>query len=199
MASSPGTLTTALTGTNNDLVFTARHVGRSSARLKVKYTDPGAASQALAVSVSYDEATNVTTINVSLATNGSSVITSTAAQISAAIAANKDANHIVSVANAAANDGTGVVTAMAATALSAGSPDGTTKGYATTDEMEDDSIALVNGSAAPYTAVVIVEGRAITLASNTLNGLYESAYYWKEQFLGKSGGSHLLLTGPAAD
>ena len=99
MASTPGSLTTALTGNNNDLVWTARFVGRASARLKVKYTDPGAYNATESVSVSHDETTGVTTIDVSLATNGSGTITSTGDTIKATVAADPDANALVSVAD----------------------------------------------------------------------------------------------------
>lgn len=107
-------LTTALTGTNNDLVFTARKGGPGGNSLQIAYVDPGAASQPLSVVVAGF------LITVNLATSGASAITSTAAQIKSAIALDADANALVTVANAASNDGTGVVTALTATALTGG-------------------------------------------------------------------------------
>jgi hypothetical protein len=104
-------LTTALTGANNDLVFTARRGGENGKNVTIRYVDPGAASQALSVTVAGSA------ITVNLATNGSSVITSTAAQIRDAVNGDATASGLVFAANAAANDGTGVVTAMAATPL----------------------------------------------------------------------------------
>lgn len=196
MASTPGSLTTALTGNNNDLVWTARFVGRASARLKVAYVDPGAASQSESVSVSHNETTGVTTITVSLATDGSSAITSTGDTIKATVAADPDANALVSVADAAANDGSGVVTALAATALSAGAVDGTTKGYASIDEMEDDGWKAI--STDPDTAVILFDGEALTVAADTANGLLEAAYWTKEQILAKKV-SPLRFAGVAAD
>lgn len=107
-------LTTALTGTNNDLVFTAKVKGAAGNSITVAYVDPGANDAALSVQVTGTE------IVVSLATDGSGVITSTAAQVEAAIEASTAAAALVTVANAAANDGTGVVTAMAEDALEGG-------------------------------------------------------------------------------
>lgn len=108
------TLTTALTGANNDLVFTAVTKGPRGNDITVRYVDPGAASAALSVSVSGSA------ITVNLATNAGSAITSTAAQVKAAIDAKAEAAALVTVANAAANDGSGVVTALAATNLAGG-------------------------------------------------------------------------------
>lgn len=115
LAAVEATLTTALTGANNDLTYTAKKGGTWGNSIQVEYLDPGGANQALAITVSGF------LISVSLATNGSSVITSTAALVSTAIAANADANRLVDVANASSNDGTGVVTALTATNLSGGS------------------------------------------------------------------------------
>lgn len=102
------TLTTALTGTNNDLIFTA--VKRGATGVNVAYVNPGN-NGVLAVAV------NGNAVTVTLATNGSGVITSTAAQVAAAVNA---ANAPVTAANAGGNDGTGLVTVMSATALSGG-------------------------------------------------------------------------------
>lgn len=116
-------LTTELTGDNNDLVFTAQdaYKGAVGNNIQVAYIDPGAADAALSVDVDgLGTADNPFVINVSLATDGTGTITSTAAQVQAAIEAHADASVLVSVANAAGNDGSGVVTAMAATALAGG-------------------------------------------------------------------------------
>jgi hypothetical protein len=107
-------LETALTGTNNDLVFAAKATGPGGNGISVRYVNPNANSAALGVTV----ATNAITVN--LATDSEGAITSTAAQIKTAIEASTPANALVSVANAAANNGSGVVTALAATNLSGG-------------------------------------------------------------------------------
>ena len=108
------TLTTALTGTNNDLKYTAREAGVGGNSITVRYVDPAGNNAALSVTVAG------TAITVNLATNGSGTITSTAAQVAAAIAAKQQASVLVDVENAAGNDGTGVVTALAATPLTGG-------------------------------------------------------------------------------
>lgn len=102
---------TALTGTNNDISWIARVPGASS--LSVVYTDPSAANASL--SVSY--ATNVVTI--SLATNASSAITTTANQIIAAVNASQSVKNQVAAVLKGSDDGTGVVTALSSSALAA--------------------------------------------------------------------------------
>lgn len=109
----PATLTTALTGTNNDLKYTARNSGLAGNSITLTYAVAGA-STPLTVAV----VGNAITVNV--ATNGSSAATSTAAQVAAAVAASAPANYLVKSENAAGNDGTGVVTALASTPLASG-------------------------------------------------------------------------------
>jgi hypothetical protein len=108
---------TALTGSNNDLAFIARANG-STPTITVTYVDPSANSAALSVEVDGSD------ITVNLATGSGGAITSTAAQIKAAIEADEDANALVAVVYPASNDGTGVVTAMSAVTLAG--PTGTT-------------------------------------------------------------------------
>ena len=108
------TLSTDLAGDNNDLKFTAKLKGHFGNTIKIAYVDPDAASAKLGVTVSG------TTISVSLATDANKDITSTAANVKAAIEAVPAAAALVSVANVAGNSGEGVVAAMAATALANG-------------------------------------------------------------------------------
>lgn len=108
------TATTSLTGTNNDLVYTAKNAGVAGNQITVEYVDPAGNSKPLLVSAAGN------TITVYLATGGGGAISSTAAQVKAAIEANSTAANLVTVANAAANDGTGTVTAMALMNLSGG-------------------------------------------------------------------------------
>jgi len=108
------TLSTNLAGNNNDLEFTAKLKGHFGNTIKIAYVDPDAASAKLGVTVSG------TTISVSLATDANKAITSTAANVKAAIEAVPAAAALVSVANVAGNSGAGVVAAMAATALANG-------------------------------------------------------------------------------
>lgn len=108
-----GQLTTALTGTNNDLVFDAVRAGVGGNATTIAYVVAGANTP---LSVTRSGAA----ITVNVATNGSSVATSTAAQVRDAINNSGEAGFLVRASNAPGNDGTGVVTAMAATALTGG-------------------------------------------------------------------------------
>lgn len=112
------TLTTSLTGTNNDLVFTAAEGGSWGNAIQVAYIDPGGTTAALSVVV------GGFLITVNLARAASAIVT-TANDILAAVQANLDAQALVGVALAGSNDGTGVVTALSAASLAGGS-------YATT-------------------------------------------------------------------
>lgn len=105
--------TTNLTGTNNDLTYTAKAKAASGNAITITYVVAGA-STPLTVSVTG----NAITVNV--ATNGSSVATSTAAQVAAAVAGSTPAAALVTATNATGNDGTGVVTAMSAQTLTGG-------------------------------------------------------------------------------
>ncbi len=107
-------LTTALTGTNNDLTYTSRARSSSGNSVRVTYVVAGV-STALSVAVAGND------ITVNVATNASSVATSTAAQVKTAVDASVVAAALVTTANAAGNDGTGVVTALAFTNLTGGS------------------------------------------------------------------------------
>lgn len=110
------TLSTALTGDNNDLVFTSRRGGSWGNDTTVEYLDPSGNDEELAVSVSGQA------ITVSLATGEAGAITSTASDIKTAIEAHQQANELVTVANKSGNDGSGVVTAMYSGSPGNGSP-----------------------------------------------------------------------------
>ena len=108
------TLTTSLAGSQNDLKFTARRGGDWGNSVRVRYVDPAANNQVLAVVVEGFD------ITVNLATGPAGAITSTAADIAAKLAADRYANQLVSVEYASSNNGTGIVTALAFTALTGG-------------------------------------------------------------------------------
>jgi hypothetical protein len=112
------TLTTALTGANNDIVLTAITRGLNGNGYSLTLVDPGGNSQALAVTLTAND------ISASLATGVAGAITTTAAQLLAAIAASA-AGGIVMGALATGNDGTGIVTALTKTALTGGALAGT--------------------------------------------------------------------------
>lgn len=113
-ATTYATMGTDLTGVNNDLDYTAVPAGRLGNAIFVEYINPGTNNAVLSVTVSGF------TVTVHLATNGSAVITSTAAQVKAAIEASPEASALVTVAHRAGNNGTGVVTAMAGQDLADG-------------------------------------------------------------------------------
>jgi len=107
------TLTTALAGTNNDLVFTATRGGTWGNSIQVAYVDPGGTTATLGVVVSGF----LITVNLGRA---ASAINTTSALLKAAIEASLDAQALVTVAHSGADDGTGLVIALAATNLSGG-------------------------------------------------------------------------------
>lgn len=122
-ASAQATLTVNPAGAENGLTFTAVEYGATGNDISIAYVNPGANDAALSVSVSGKA------ITVSLATGGAGAITSTAAQVLAAIEALPRADDLVSVAIAAADtgsadDGSGIVTAMARANLAGGAGTG---------------------------------------------------------------------------
>lgn len=107
-------LTTALTGTNNDVVFTAKDAGAARGNaISVEYVDPGGATATLGVVV------DGSAITVNLGRTASAIDT-TGDLLKAAIEAEEAADALVSVADAAGNDGSGLVTAMSETTLEGG-------------------------------------------------------------------------------
>lgn len=107
------TLTTALAGANNDLKLTAPRPGVGGNSITVTYVVAGANTP-----LTVTRSGNAVTVNV--ATNGSSVATSTAAQVRDAINNTADIGFVLKAENAPANDGTGVVTALGTTSLAGG-------------------------------------------------------------------------------
>lgn len=126
-ANTNATLSTDMTGTDNDITLTHEPGGTVGNSVSLELDDPGGASQPLSVEVSgYD-------IVVSLATNGASAITTTALELLEALNAAEAVLALgVTCALKTGNDGSGVVTALAHTHLSGGLDpedytDGTTK------------------------------------------------------------------------
>lgn len=114
-------LTVNPTGDDNGLIFTARAYGTEGNSISVEYVDPGA-DAALSVSV-FRQAI---TVNLAYAEEA---ITSTAAEVLAAIEAHSEANQLVTVAiqtadSGSGDDGSGIVTAMAAASLTGGAGTG---------------------------------------------------------------------------
>jgi hypothetical protein len=105
---------------NNAVRWTSKVPGEAGNLIGVVLKDPGAASQALAVSVSGS------VVTVSLATDAGAAITSTAAEVIAAVNGDPTASALLSAGNEGVSDGTGVVAALAETHLAggAGTPTG---------------------------------------------------------------------------
>jgi hypothetical protein len=122
-------LATNLTGTNNDLAFTAAAIGADGNGITVAYVDPAANDHALAIAIVGRA------ITITLATGVAGAITSTAALIAAL-----NFGGLVTAANKAGNDGTGIVTAMAAAPL-AGGTNATGDGSAATGSRYTNSTA----------------------------------------------------------
>ena len=150
------TLTTALTGSNNDLLFTAKTGGPGGNSINIIYSVAGANTP---LSVSVDGFV----ITVHVATNGGSAATSTASQVLSAIANKVDAGALVDVAYAPSNDGSGVVTALSSAPLTGGalstaqpSPvagDSTNKHYFTGNDGEV-MLEVVSTDGSPRTVTV---------------------------------------------
>jgi hypothetical protein len=114
-------LVTGVEGDNNAILFTARDYGDVGELIRVQLKDPSGNDQPLAIDVVGKD------IIVSLATGGAGAITSTAAEIIAAIATSAAAA-LVTAVDSGESTGAGVVTAEALTAL-AGGVDPTTGKY----------------------------------------------------------------------
>lgn len=100
-------LVTGTVASNNAIRWTSRKPGKT---VKVAILNNGA-SKPLAVSINGD------TVEVQAATDAGGLITSTAAQVIAAVNAHLLAQDIVKAANESTSTGAGVVAAVAATAL----------------------------------------------------------------------------------
>ncbi len=98
--------------TNNAVVYTSLAWGHEGGNdLVVQHVNPGAAGSALSVQVAGD------TITVSLATDGTGALTSTAAEVSAAVTASPAAAALVTASTYRGNAGTGVVQVSDAVAM----------------------------------------------------------------------------------
>jgi len=135
--------TVDMTNANADLTYTAVAKGTDGNSINITHIDPDAASATLSVSVLNKQ------IIVSLATNGAKAITTTAAQVVAAIAANADSSALVTCS--AEGTGAGVVNAAALFNLSGGK-----------DEVEIHLKQIDLTAAADIVTVSIYEGASFT-------------------------------------
>ncbi len=137
---SAATLTTALAGANNDLLFTAQTAGEAGNDIRIRYVVAGLGT-ALSVAVVGND------ITVNVATDGGGAATSTAAQVDAALAASGPTNALIAAANAPANDGTGVVVAFDYTNLASGAD---AKDITLYQGMDATTFALLVRGPSPY-------------------------------------------------
>lgn len=107
------TLTTALTGTNNDFLFKARYDGTQGNAIRVRIVVAGV-STPLSITVSAKD------ITINSATTAGSAASSTAAQVIALFNTTPAACALAYAELAPGNDGTGVVAALAFTNLAGG-------------------------------------------------------------------------------
>lgn len=115
--SAQAVLSTALTGNNNDIDYTAVPYGAKGNNISIRYVDPGGATATLGVVVTgnIDDGLLIT-VNLGRA---ASAINTTGDLLKAALDT-ADVSAYVTYADKAANDGSGLVTALAATALAGG-------------------------------------------------------------------------------
>ena len=99
---------------NNALTFTAKNAGALGKQISVAFRNPAANSQALSVAVTGRA------IVVSLATGSTGTVTTTAAQVLAAITADANASALVTIAETGASTGAGIVTPTTSQFLSGG-------------------------------------------------------------------------------
>lgn len=108
------TLATGTAAANTGISYTSKLAGVLGNKINVRYVDPKANNAALSVAVSGQD------IVVSLATGPSGTITTTGAQLLAAITASTAASALVTAAATGASTGAGVIAAMGRAYLTGG-------------------------------------------------------------------------------
>ena len=149
-------LTTALAGTNNDLVFISKWSAGKGNATRISYVDPGAVNcRGYVVADDDGQAPFIVVILKRTA----AAITMTSAEVRAMIEAHPVANSLVTVNHSGADDGTGAVIALASTPLASGVDSAfATKAeaetiyftYAWTVDAAADVALLLRGSAGGY-------------------------------------------------
>lgn len=112
LSKTAATFTTNIS-TNANVLFTAATAGEAGNGIRIEYRDPQAPSQSLSVVVS-----NQNQITINLATDSSSAITTTGAQVTTAVNANTAAAALVTASNV--GTGASVVTAVPRSFLTGG-------------------------------------------------------------------------------
>jgi hypothetical protein len=127
------TVTTAMTGANNDITITAREAGLGGNEISLTLTDPSGNDQTQKVTVTANYA-----INVLLATSGAGAITSTAQQVVDPINAHPLASKLVSAIVKVGDSGATAVTALSQTFLASGTTGGNWSAVAYVTTAADD-------------------------------------------------------------
>jgi hypothetical protein len=154
-------LTTTLTGLNNELLFTAKAEGRAGNQISVEYVNPGAINKALEIDV------DGKAIKVWLATNGAGVITTVADDISALVTTHPVASVLVTAADAALNNGSGLVIAMVPAYLTGGVDADATSAYATVTQLREYKPQIKTGATADALLATILD-RATAIINGAL-------------------------------
>lgn len=140
-----GSLTTGVVANNNAIAWTAKQAGVSP--WHVELLDPAGNSKPLIVSVGNNK------ISVSLATSGAGAITSTAAQVIAAVNADIVASQYVTASNSGASTGAAAVVAAASALLDNGTADNVVPTLILADDVVFTQFTN-SGGAAHYDQVV---------------------------------------------
>lgn len=153
------TLSTTMTGTNNDIVLTARVAGTVGNSTTLTLVDPSANNAALGIVVTG------TSIVANLATGAGGAITTTATQLLAAIAASPAADALVSGALKGADTGASAVTALTVTSLSGGLEYTLVQTLvASTDLVDSDAVGKTQTLTLATGIAPITPGNSITFA-----------------------------------
>jgi hypothetical protein len=145
------TYTTALVGADNDLTLTAKVGGTGGNAITIALVDPSGNNQTLAVTVSE------LAISVSLATGAGGAITSTAAQVVAAINADATAKMLVVATVKTGDAGTGVVTALGAANLAGGDASALTTASIDTLGFDAAAFNVHAGAVAPVPTSIVMQ------------------------------------------
>jgi len=146
-------------GDKNAITYTAVNGGTAGNAIKIALINPGANSQPLEVTVVNDE------IRVSLATSGAGALTTTGAEVVAAINASIACKTLVTAALTvgAGNDGSGACAAIAATALASGAAANGTPSCILEDAVDFTTFTQSGGVAYADQVVPAIDGaRVIT-------------------------------------
>lgn len=152
------TLSTSMTGANNDIVLTAVNKGVVGNSITLTLVAPGTNNAALGIVVTG------TNIVANLATDGSAAITTTASQLLAALAASAPAAALVTGALKGSDTGATAVTALATTSLTGGLEYSVVQGIiASTNLANSDSVGKTQVLTHTFGHVPITPGNQIAV------------------------------------